>query len=102
MGSGWDVGKEKWSPGFCPYPTTSEYAQEQVDNIVDSRYLSRLPFIVTTNLPLSDLQAPTDLAHARIYDRVLERCAPICFSGRNYRHDNVAANKNETAKLLTD
>lgn len=80
----------------------SEYALEQVCNIVDSRYLSRLPFIITTNLPLSTLQAPTDLAHARIYDRILERCTPICFSGKNYRKDNAAANRDEAAKLLTD
>lgn len=80
----------------------SEYALEQVYNVVDSRYLSRLPFIITTNLPLAELQAPKDLAHARIYDRVLERCTPICFNGPNYRKGNAAANKDEAARLLND
>lgn len=80
----------------------SEYALEQVYNVVDSRYLSRLPFIITTNLPLAELQAPKDLAHARIYDRVLERCTPVSFTGRNYRRDNAAANKNEAARLLNE
>lgn len=80
----------------------SEYALEQVYNVVDSRYLSRLPFIITTNLPLAALQEPEDLAHARIYDRVLERCTPICFNGRNYRKGNAAANKDEAARLLND
>lgn len=80
----------------------SEYALEQVYNVVDSRYLSRLPFIITTNLPLAELQAPRDLAHARIYDRVLERCTPICFSGPNYRKGNAAANKDEAARLLNE
>ena len=80
----------------------SEYALEQVYNVVDSRYLSRLPFIITTNLPLAELQAPKDLAHARIYDRVLECCTPICFSGKNYRRDNAAANKTEAARLLNE
>ena len=104
--------RNKYLASFCEFSLliiddlgierNSEYALEQVYNIVDSRYLSRLPFIVTTNLPLADLQAPKDLAHAHIYDRVLERCTPICFSGKNYRKDNAAANKNETAKLLTD
>ena len=32
--------------------------------------------IITTNLKLSELKNPPDLAHARIYDRILERCAP--------------------------
>lgn len=80
----------------------SEYALEQVYNIVDSRYLSRLPFIITTNLLLAELQAPNDLAHARIYDRVLERCTPVCFSGKNYRKDNADANKSEAVKLLSE
>lgn len=38
--------------------------------------------IITTNLKLSELKNPPDLAHARIYDRILERCAPILFSGK--------------------
>ena len=80
----------------------SEYALEQVYNVVYSRYLSRLPLIITTNLPLAELQAPGDLAHARIYDRVLERCTPVCFSGKNYRKDNAAANKTEAARLLNE
>lgn len=80
---------------------SSEYAQELVYNIVDSRYLSRLPFIITTNLSLSDLQNPTDLAHARIYDRILERCVPICFSGKNYRKEGMAATRADAALLLS-
>lgn len=80
----------------------SEYALEQVYNIIDSRYLSCLPFIITTNLPLAELQEPRDLAHARIYDRVLERCTPICFNGTNYRKGNAAANKDEAARLLNE
>lgn len=80
----------------------SEYALEQVYNVVDSRYLSHLPFIITTNLPLAELQNPKDLAHARIYDRVLERCTPIRFNGKNYRRDNAAANKDEAARLLNE
>ncbi len=28
-----------------------------------------------------------DLAHARIYDRILERCAPVLFSGKNFREE---------------
>lgn len=80
----------------------SEYALEQVYNVVDSRYLSRLPFIITTNLTLAELQEPKDLAHARIYDRVLERCTPVRFNGRNYRKDNAAANKDEAVKLLSE
>ena len=37
-------------------------------------------------------------SHARIYDRLLEMCAPICFSGENFRkataQDKLARLKN--------
>lgn len=79
----------------------SEYAQKQVYNIVDSRYLSRLPFIITTNLTLSELKKPKDTAHARIYDRILERCAPVLFNGRNYRTENAETTKNDIRELLS-
>ena len=80
----------------------SEYAQEQVYNIVDSRYLSRLPFIITTNLTLSELKIPKDTSHARIYDRILERCAPVLFNGKNYRTKNAETTKNDIRELLSE
>ncbi len=76
----------------------TEYGLEQVYNVIDSRYRSRKPLIVTTNLSLQDLQHPQDTAHARIYDRLLEMCAPIRFSGENFRRataqDKLARLKN--------
>ncbi len=62
----------------------TEYGLEQVYNVVDSRYRSRKPLIVTTNLTLEELQNPEDTAHARIYDR-LEMCCPVCITGENFR-----------------
>ena len=52
----------------------TEYALEQIYNIVDSRYRSRKPLIVTTNLTLDEIRHPQDTTHARIYDR-LWKCA---------------------------
>ncbi len=76
----------------------TEYGLEQVYNVIDSRYRSRKPLIVTTNIPLHDLQHPQDTPHARIYDRLLEMCAPIRFSGENFRkitaQDKLARLKN--------
>ena len=71
----------------------TEYAMEQMFSIVDSRYRSGKPMIVTTNLKLDELKRPSDLAHARIYDRILERCAPILFDGKNFRENNAASTK---------
>ena len=63
----------------------SDFALEQVFNVIDSRYRSGKPLIVTTNLTLSELQHPKDTAHSRIYDRVLEMCPPVCCTGGNFR-----------------
>ena len=77
----------------------TEYGLEQVYNVIDSRYRSRKPLIVTTNIPLQDLQHPQDTAHARISDRLLEMCAPIRFSGENFRKA-TAQDKLERLKKL--
>ena len=63
----------------------SEYALEQLFGVVDSRYQSRKPMIVTTNLTLEELKHPSDLAHERINDRILERCVPVKMNGKNIR-----------------
>ena len=55
----------------------TEYALEQVYNIIDARYKSNKPLIVTTNLTITEIKNPIDTTHKRIYDRVLEMCVPI-------------------------
>ena len=65
---------------------SSEFAMSQMFNIVDGRYRTGKPLIVTTNLTLQELKHPPDLAHARIYDRLLEICTPIRINGQNVRH----------------
>ena len=77
----------------------TEYALEQVYNIIDTRYKSGKPLIITTNLTLEELKNPIDAAHKRIYDRVLGMCVPVMFNGSNFRNQE-AANKMETARKL--
>jgi DNA replication protein DnaC len=78
----------------------SEFALEQVFSVIDSRYRSKKPMIVTTNLTLEELKRPADLAHARIYDRVLERCVPLKINNRNIREGNSARNLDQARELL--
>ena len=77
----------------------TEYALEQIYNIVDSRYRSRKPLIVTTNLTLDEIRHPQDTAHARIYDRLLEMCVPVSCIGMNFRQE-TAQEKMERLKSL--
>ncbi len=75
----------------------TEYSMEQMFSIIDSRYRSGKPLIVTTNLKLDKLKHPTDLAHARI----LERCAPILFAGKNFREYSAASTKAVARGIVT-
>lgn len=69
--------------------------------MADSRYRSNKPLIVTKNLTLEQLQHPEDTAHARIYDRLLEMCVPVRFTGGNFRKV-TAQQKMERIKKLMD
>ncbi len=78
----------------------TDYGLEQVYNVIDSRYRSRRPLIVTTNLTLEELQNPADRAHQRIYDRVLAMCTPVCCSGINFRKEQAQRNMESLKALL--
>lgn len=78
----------------------SEFMQEMVFNIIDSRYRSGLPFIITTNLSLEEIKKPQDLTCSRIYDRILERCFPIEMTGASKRRQAVKNTYFETKKKL--
>ena len=67
----------------------TEYMAEQVYNIIDARYRSGLPFIITTNLTWEELTKPSEIAYSRIYDRVVERCFPVEVTGISRRRQNV-------------
>lgn len=67
----------------------SEFMQEQVFNIIDARYRSGLPFIITTNLTADEIKKPQDVGYSRIYDRILERCFPVEVTGASRRRQNV-------------
>ena len=77
----------------------TEYALEQVYNIIDARYKSNKPLIITTNLSITEIKNSVDTAHKRIYDRVLEMCVPIKFDGENFRQQK-ATEKMETIKTI--
>lgn len=65
------------------------YMMEQIYQVVDARYRAKKPMIITTNLSLDEIKNATDLEHRRIYDRIIERCFPIEYTGINRRHKAV-------------
>lgn len=50
----------------------SDFMKEQVFNIVNARYASGKPMIITTNLDYKEMIKETDIGRKRIYDRVIE------------------------------
>ena len=78
----------------------TEYALEQLFQVVDNRYKSGLPMIVTTNLHLDTLQEPGNIAYERIYSRILENCTPVCFAGENFRKEKAQEKMEKARQLL--
>ena len=95
---------------LCSYPLLiiddfgmerdTSYGQEQLYNVIDSRYRSQKPLIVTTNLTLQEIQNPEDTARRRIYDRLLEMCVPIHFSGENFRKEKARAKMKQLMRQM--
>lgn len=78
----------------------SDFMQEMVYNIVDSRYRAGLPMIVTTNLSMAEIKSTEQIGNARIYDRVLERCFPVEVSGTSRRRKAVRESYGDMKDLL--
>lgn len=79
---------------------STEFAKEQVYNVIDSRYRAGKPMIITTNLSIENIKNPADIENGRIYDRIIERCFPIEFNGQNRRHKAVRDTYGDMKDLL--
>lgn len=78
----------------------TEYMQEIVFNVVDSRYRAKLPLIVTTNLTWQELVSPQDIAYQRIFSRLLEMCVPVKFEGADKRLAKAKGGLEDARELL--
>lgn len=79
----------------------SQYTVETVYTVIDERYKSKKPLIITTNLQLDVFKNPQDVEHARIYDRIMEKCMPVYFGGKNYRSEIGQENRKQAKGILT-
>ena len=86
LNNSWD-GRNEYIHHLCTYSLLvlddlgterqSEYMQEQVYNIVNARYITRKPLIVTTNIDYMQLLGETEVGRRRIYDRLIENCVAV-------------------------
>ena len=64
---------------------STEYVGENVFNVIDRRYRTGKPLIITTNLHIDTMRNETSIDKKRIYDKVFEMCAPVQMKGVSKR-----------------
>ena len=78
----------------------TDYTLERVYDIIDSRYRSNKPIILTTNLTMEQMKDCDDIRYNRIYDRIFEMCYPVKVTGLSWRKRDAASRYAETRKVL--
>lgn len=78
----------------------TSYMNEMIFNIIDSRYRSGKPLIVTSNLTQAELTAPCSVDKERIYSRLLEMCVPVEVKGADRREKKLQDDSADMKRLL--
>lgn len=78
----------------------TSYMNEMIFNIIDSRYRSGKPLIVTSNLTQTELTAPGSVDKERIYSRLLEMCVPVEVKGADRRERKLRDDSADMKRLL--
>lgn len=78
----------------------TSYMNEMIFNIIDSRYRSGKPLIVTSNLTQTELTAPGSVDKERIYSRLLEMCVPVEVKGADRRERKLRNDSADMKRLL--
>ncbi len=70
-------------------------------DVVDTRYKSAKPLVITSNLTVADMKNAPDVKLKRIYDRINEACtcpfSPVVLNGKSLR-DEIAREKHNSSK----
>lgn len=78
----------------------TQFAQEQVESIVDTIEKNNIPVVITTNLTIDQVKNPQTIEYKRIYERILKRCHPIEVKGQNRRRKEAKDDYDEMRSLL--
>ena len=79
----------------------TEYVNEMVYQIINTRYESKKPTIISTNIPLGlIMEGSNDIDKERIYSRLREMCIPVKIAGKDIRTELGRKKLRETRDLL--
>ena len=78
----------------------TEYMAEIVESVIDARYRSKRPVVVTTNLTAEDIKNPVGIRERRLYDRLREMTHPYEVKGQSKRKAIMRNDWNEDLALL--
>lgn len=79
--------------------SNTDHSLSLLFEVIDERYKSKKPLVVTSNLTADNLKNVTDMRLKRIYDRVIEMCicpiSPVVLAGKSLR-DEIAREKHNS------
>lgn len=78
----------------------TEYMGEIVQSIIDARYRTGKPLIITTNLTSDELKYPKDVRKQRIYSRLFEMCVPVEVKGKDRRREKLKQDYKRMEEVL--
>lgn len=67
----------------------SEFAMQNVFNVINRRWESGKPLIITTNLTLDEMDNMKSMQEQRIYDRIRDMCIPVLVDGPSKRAESA-------------
>lgn len=77
----------------------TEYGLEQAYEIINTRYISGKPLIVTTNMTPQIMKAEIS-AKSRGFDRIVEMCRPVLINGDSRRSDIAQSKRTKMIEIL--
>lgn len=78
----------------------SEFAIQNVFNVINRRWESGKPLIVTTNLTLDEIKHQKNISIERIYDRILDMCTFVKVDGPSKRLESAEKKKSLFSRIF--
>lgn len=82
------------------FERSTSYGHEKLFEIIDARYLSKRPLIVTTNLSFMELENPAQMEYKRVFDRIIGMTRPMVVKADGRRKRIALESSRTMDKLL--